>query len=92
MILQNISNIISQPLYWFETLCEASGTMGFILSTITLVLAVRYIIIPLTGGVIAAGQDRVDLKKGRGAYALHATSHYNTQTGQHYTTYSQRRK
>lgn len=92
MILQNISNIVSQPLYWFETLCEASGTMGFILSTITLVLAVRFIIIPLTGGVIARGQDRVDFKKGRGKYAVTATSHYNAQTGKSYTTYSQRRR
>jgi len=92
MSVPNIGQIVSQPLAWLESLLESSNTMGLLLSAITLVLAIRFIIIPLTGGVIAQGQDRVDLKKGRGAFAVHATSHYNAQTGKSYTTYSQRRK
>ena len=75
--MPNIGQIVSQPLAWLETLLESSNTMGILLSAITLVMAIRFIIIPLTGGVIAQGQDRVDYKKGRGAYATRSYETYD---------------
>lgn len=79
--MQNIGQIVSQPLAWFEALLESSNTMGILLSAITLVLAIRFIIIPLTGGVVAQGQDRVDKQKMRGKYAVSTYHRRDNKTG-----------
>ena len=88
--LPNIGRIIQAPLNWMEQLLEASTSMGILLSAITLVLAIRFIILPLTGGVIAKGQDRVNAKKGRGIYAEHETKYRSG--GKTRTVYRQRKK